>query len=261
MTPATRPRVIGAVQARLGSTRLPRKSLADIGGRPMAIRVADRLAQSGRVDAIAIATTVDPVDDALVHAAAAVGLHASRGPVDDLVRRLYLVSEELDADYLVRAWGDCPLLASDAVASAVDLCVGESLAYVSNCVFGNRTYPPGIDLEVYSRDALRYLEQTATDPKAREFPAEFVIANVNHLPMKALQMNPDLSQLHLTVDYEEDLEAVRAIYRELEARLLSPTMADLIRLFADRPELAEGFAHAPRNVEYQQFIEAVRRPQ
>lgn len=261
MTQTLRPRVVGAVQARLGSTRLPRKSLADIGGRPMAIRVADRIAQSGRVDAIAIATTVDPGDDALVQAAVASGLHASRGPADDIVRRLCLVAEELNADYLVRAWGDCPLLAPDAVATAVDVCVSENLAYVSNCVFGNRTYPPGIDLEVYSRDALRYLENTASDSRVREFPAEFVLANAERLPMKTLQMATDLSQLHLTVDYEQDLAAVRAIYRELEARSASSTLADLLKLLADRPEFAEAFAHAPRNVEYRQLVETIRRPQ
>lgn len=261
MTYSTRPRVVGAVQARLGSTRLPFKSLADIGGRPMAIRVADRLAQSGRLDAIAIATTTDPTDDRLVQAAAAAGLHASRGPVDDLIQRLYLVAEELDAEYLVRAWGDCPLLTSDAVASAVDQCVGESMAYVSNCVFGNRTYPPGLDLEVYSREALRYLEQTTTDSRVREFPAEFILANPKRLPMKTLQMTPDLSQLHLTVDYEKDLEAVREIYRELDARSASSTIAELLNLFADRPELAEGFAHAPRNVEYRKVVDALRSSQ
>lgn len=225
----------------------------------MAIRVADRLTQSRRLDAIAIATTLDPTDDLLVEAAEAAGLHASRGPVNDLVRRMYLVAEELDADYLVRVWGDCPLLASDAVASAVDLCIRDGLAYVSNCVFADRTYPPGVDVEVYSRDALRYIEKTATDPRFREFPAEFVLVNVGRLPMKTLQMTSDLSQLHLTVDYEQDLEAVRAIYRELEVRSASSTMADLICLFADRPELAEGFARSPRNIEYRQFVEAVRR--
>jgi spore coat polysaccharide biosynthesis protein SpsF (cytidylyltransferase family) len=258
MVHKSNPRVVGVVQARLGSKRLPRKSLADISGQPMMVRVAERLYASGRLDAVGITTSQDANDDMLEHVAHSAGLFVSRGPVDDIVRRLYLVAEEFEADYLVRAWGDCPLLPPEVVALAVDICRNESLAYVSNGVFRDRTYPPGTDVEVYSYEAIRYIERHANIPEYREFPAEFVRANSQFLSMKSIQMTNDFSQLYLAVDYAEDLEAVRVIYEELKIRDLSSSMEDLLKLFTISPELADNFSCGPRNIEFNKFIQTTR---
>lgn len=254
-----RPRVVGVVQARLGSTRLPRKSLAMIDGRPLAVCVADRVGRAKSVHEVGIATTTDPGDDDLVAAAARFGLRATRGPVDDIAARLHGAAEALDADYLVRVWGDCPFVDPAAIDELVELCVAGGYAFATNCLLGQRTFPPGLDAEVYRRETLARIVEGTTDPRYREFPVEFVRDHVATLPMGLLQTFADLSAMHLTVDYPEDLEAARRICAALGPLRATAGLRELLALFAAQPELPAAFANAPRNVEYRAFVDQIGR--
>jgi spore coat polysaccharide biosynthesis protein SpsF len=253
------PRVVAIVQARMGSTRLPSKSLAPLAGRPLAVCVADRVARAARVHEVAIATTTEPADDELMTTAAAYGLRATRGPVDDIAGRLQGAAAALDADYLVRVWGDCPLVDPAAIDDLVALCVDGGHAFAANGVLGHRTFPPGLDAEVYRRDALDEIVGGTTDARYREFPVEYVLAHRDRLPASFLQTFADFSDLHLTVDYPEDLEAVRRIYEALGDRRSVAGLRELLELFAERPELPAAFAHKPRNVEYKAFLHQIGR--
>lgn len=252
-------KVAGVVQARMGSSRLPGKVMSDISGRPMVICVADRLRRANLVDEVAIATSDAPSDDVLVAIARAHGLRAARGPVDDIALRLLTAARELDADYIVRVWGDCPLLDPAVVDALVDACVKGRYIYASNGMRGRRTYPVGLDAEVYRRDALERIAAADGDPRYREFPVEFVLANFDESSFVALQISADLSALHWTVDYPEDLETVRRIYDVLGDSRDRAGLKELLVLLEQRPELFAGFSHASRNVEYKAFVEQIVR--
>jgi spore coat polysaccharide biosynthesis protein SpsF (cytidylyltransferase family) len=244
--------VVAVVQARVGSSRLPGKVLADLGGRPLLHQIVRRLQQAGEVHEVALTTSDDPSDDALVEFCRPLGVAAHRGPVDDIVGRLAGAAAGSGAHILVRVWGDCPFVDPAVVDRGVQLLRESDADYVSNGVQGQRTYPTGLDIEVYRRSLLDRMANEVDDPKLREFPSEFVTRSDARVEL--LQLDSDLSALHLTVDYPADLEAARAIYAILEQRRLGPDLDSLRSLLAEQPELAEGFADAPRNIEYREYL-------
>lgn len=245
-------RVVAVVQARLGSSRLPGKVLADLAGRPLVHQIIRRLEQADEVDEVALTTSDDPSDDPLVEACRPLGVAVHRGPVDDIVGRLAGAAEGSGADVLVRVWGDCPFVDPAVVDRGVRILRERDADYVSNGVQGQRTYPTGLDIEVYRRSLLDRMADELDDPKLREFPSEFVTRSDARVEL--LQLDTDLSALYLTVDYPADLEAARAIYAILDERRLGPDLDSLRSLLAEQPELAERFADAPRNIEYREYL-------
>ena len=251
-------RVVGVVQARLGSTRLPAKVLEPIGGRPMVLRIADRLARALRVDTVVLSTSDDAGDDPLAVAAERDGLAVCRGPVDDIVGRLAGAAATTGATTIVRVWGDCPFIDPAVVDRAVAEAEAQSADYVTNSTFGDRTFPPGLDLEVYSTSLLARMDAELDDAGLREFPAQFAVSAPD-VRVVSLQYGRDLSALHLTVDYPADLAAARVLAARLAAMGDPTDLESLLDALASAGDEVR-FGDGERNIEYRAFL-AARRPE
>ncbi|CAK0762945.1 N-acetylneuraminate synthase [Gammaproteobacteria bacterium] len=245
-------RVVGVIQARLGSTRLPRKVLADLQGQPMIGRILERVALAKRVHATVIATTTDPSDDALVEYAQHAGVGCHRGPVDDLATRLYGAAQAFEADVIVRVWGDCPCVDPAIIDEALEHLLTEDLDYISNSIAAGRTYPYGLDFEIYRTTLLERLCATTIDPFYREFPFEWVMAHRAKLRMGILRLAEDWSHIHLTVDYHEDLALVREVYQALYQSGSAFGWRQAVDWLVQQPELTRDVANLTRNPEYHQ---------
>lgn len=245
-------RVIGLVQARMGSSRIPGKVLEPIGRTPMVLRIAERVARARHIDDVALTTSTDATDDRLAEFAASHGLPCFRGAVDDIVSRLHGATAGMQAKVTVRVWGDCPFVDAAALDEGVDRLLGGPFDFVTNAAFGRRTYPPGLDFEVYRAAVLEAMNRDCVVAAEREFPVEFV--RKRGYAMGYVDYREDLSSLHLTVDYPEDLAAVRAICAILEPDERPASFAALIALLRARPELAEAFSPRARNIEYKAYL-------
>jgi len=102
--------VIAGVQARTSSSRLPRKVLADVAGKPLILRVVERARASLRVDDVVVLTSTDPSDDELVLLLEREGVPVRRGPLDDVLARYEALLKEHHPRYVVRITGDSPLM-------------------------------------------------------------------------------------------------------------------------------------------------------
>lgn len=214
--PAVEPRIVVIVQARMGSTRLPGKSLADIGGLPLIERMLRQVAASRTVDEVVLATTIDPSDDPLVAVARAGGWRVIRGDVDDVLGRFLQAAEGTDADVVVRLTGDCPLHSADTI----DQVVTAFLANGVECAWNTDPYtrPDGQDVVVFTRDLLeRAAKETVPGPDREHVTPWMLRANgirrlhVRHSPAGGASMR-------WTVDEPSDLEFVRAVWRRLDAQ-------------------------------------------
>ena len=140
----------------------------------------------------------------------------------------------------------CP----DVIDDMLDLALREELAYCTNAEPGARTYPPGVDIEVYRTDLLERLASDEANPFFREFPFEYVRAKGQSMRWRSYRGAEDYSALHLTVDYPEDLAAANAIYRVLHRPGQPFRFGELMAALRAQPGLAGLFSGKARNQEY-----------
>src|SRR5262249_4251399 len=104
------PRIVAIIQARMGSTRLPGKVLRPIAGQPLLWHIVHRLRKSRLIDDVAVATTTDPRDDAIVEFGQKYGVAVVGGPEANVLARFALAAQATDADVIVRVSSDAPFI-------------------------------------------------------------------------------------------------------------------------------------------------------
>src|SRR5262245_25397535 len=99
----------------MGSTRLPKKVMLPILGRPLIELLLYRLSQAQRLDQIVLATSEHPRNQPLVTHVRALGFPVFEGSEDDVLDRYYRAAKERNSDVIVRITGDCPLIDANLV--------------------------------------------------------------------------------------------------------------------------------------------------
>lgn len=209
------PRVVAIVQARMGSSRLPGKVLADVEGETMLGRVVRRLSRARRLDAVVVATSTLPADDAVADEAARHGAAVFRGSEDDVLDRYLGAARQQGAEVIVRVTADCPLIDPELVDELVGRFLAERPDYASNSL--DRTYPRGLDAEAFDRAALETAAAEARSPHERVHVTPFLYAHPERFRLLSVTAadGADHSHLRWTVDTAPDLELVRRLYRRL----------------------------------------------
>lgn len=223
----------------MGSTRLPGKVMKEILGHPMLWHIYNRLQGAKTLDDIVIATTINPLDKVIIEFAKENGIKYYRGSEMDIVDRMYMTAEKFGATALVRVTADCPLVDPEIVDMMVEAFSVGNYDYVSNWSPTQRTYPHGIEVEMYSFKCLRKLWIEVKDPLLREWIPFNIHDNSDQYNIKIIQNDSDLSVYRLTVDYEEDFLLVNKIYSELFKQNSVFSMVDILRLMEKNPELAK----------------------
>jgi spore coat polysaccharide biosynthesis protein SpsF len=241
------PRCVAIIQARMGSTRLPGKVLADIEGRPLLTRMIDRLSRARRLDDVAVATTVLPEDDAIAALCRERATPCIRGAAVDVLDRYHQAAAELQAEVIVRLTGDCPLIDPELV----DLCVRTYLEaeppvdLVVNRLPWERSYPIGLDTEVFGRTELETAWREAAAPHQREHVVPFLYENPDRFSLIHLEADGDYGKHRWTVDEPADLDVVRRIFAAFPGRddFGWRDVLDLVRREPELARLNEAVAH------------------
>lgn len=236
-----RPRTVAIVQARMGSTRLPGKCLIDIGGQPMLARVVDRVSRAERIDAFVVATTTNAADDLLVRLCRDRGWEWFRGSESDLLDRYLGAATEHDAQIIVRITSDCPLVDPGVIDLVVDRLVEAGPADYASNTLGRRTYPRGLDVEAFTREALLRAWEEDDEPGWREHVTPYVYRHPEVFRLVPIALERDLSGHRWTVDTAEDLKLVRRLYAHLPTDGFDWT--DVLALVESHPEWTRINAH------------------
>jgi spore coat polysaccharide biosynthesis protein SpsF len=235
------PRPIAIVQARLGSSRLPRKVLEPIEGRPMIAHVVERLRRSRELADVVLA--IPEGDDELAIEAERLGVPVRRGPEHDVLARYVAAAESTGADPVVRITSDCPLIDPDLVDRVVER-YRERRRHGVDLVANTspRRWPRGLDTEVVRLGALERLAKIETDPAIREHVTLGLRRRPETFRVEGLEAERDLSEHRWTVDTADDLAFVRAVYGELRDTPAFGT-EDVLALLARRPDIRALNAH------------------
>lgn len=205
--------LVVVVQARMGSSRLPGKVLAEVAGRQMLRFQLDRL-QGLACDHLVVATSDLAIDDAIAELAVDAGAAVVRGEESDVLGRFGAVLERYDPHDLVRLTGDCPLCDPSVVADVVALHRGSSADYTSNV--HPRSFPKGLDVEVMTASALRTALTDAVDPYEREHVTPYLYRHPELFSVANLDSGLDAGDLWWTVDTAEDLERIRDLVKAVD---------------------------------------------
>jgi spore coat polysaccharide biosynthesis protein SpsF len=200
----------------MGSTRLPGKVLMPIGNETVLGRLVCRLSRSSSIDAIVVATTYTERDAAIVEECRALGVPCVRGPEDDVLARFDSAARSVEADTVFRITSDCPLIDPGLVDEVADAFDREHADFA--CNVSPRTYPRGLDTEMFTMDTLTRLQQLARNPLHREHVTLFCYERPDLFRFASVTNDQNYSYHRWTVDTPEDLELVRAIYAHFEYR-------------------------------------------
>ena len=201
-------KVVCIIQARLASTRLPKKVLADLRGRPLLWRVVERAKKINGVEEVVVVVPRCDLFEIQRHVPIVQCLPGS--PID-VLDRYHHAARDVDADVVIRVTGDCPLLSPEFAGEVVGRFVGTGADYVHNS--GPNT--DGLDAEAFTRKALDAAWWEADDRECWEHVGPFFLRNrgrfgIQHVDAPTWWPGPKLS-----VDTKEDLGRVRRIYERL----------------------------------------------
>lgn len=198
----------------MGSSRLPRKTLADLSGKPLLQRVIERVQRAGSIDSLVLATTTEPEDGELVEMAERLNVVSYRGSPNDVLDRFHGAALANQADIIVRLTADDPFKDPDLIEDVVGaLTEADNADYASNSL--RPTYPEGLDVEVFTFNALDTAWREATLLSEREHVTPYIWARPERFRLLSVENESDLSHLRWTVDYAEDLEFARRVYQRL----------------------------------------------
>jgi len=227
------------------SSRLPGKVMLDIVGRPMLFHVVNRVRQARTLDLVVVATTDRPDDDTVDDFCRQESIPCFRGNLDDVLDRYYQAARHFHADAIVRITADCPMLDPEVIDRVVNAFLELDVDYVSNTL--ECTYPDGLDVEVFSAESLERAWRQAELKSEREHVTPFIYKHQDLFRTFNVRHAVDLSALRWTVDENEDLAFVQAVYDRLGIFFGMEEVLSLLRRF---PELQNANAGLRRNEGY-----------
>ncbi len=229
---------VAIVQARMGSTRLPGKVLKQLADRPVLLHVVSRLRACPRLDEIVVATTGHPRDDVIAELCRRQGIACFRGRETDVLDRYYRAAAAAAAAVVVRITADCPLLDPYLVARMLDrfAAAQPQVAYLSNTL--KRTFPRGLDVEIFTFAALERAWREAESPAEREHVTPYIYRHPEIFPLLNYENDVDLSAHRWTLDTPEDWQLLTAVYRQLYRPGRPPGTEEVLALLERQPQLA-----------------------
>lgn len=201
------------VQTRMGSSRLPGKVMINICGKPVIEHVIDRLKMSNTLDDIIIATTTSMKDKVIVEQAQKNGVKWFCGSEEDVLSRYYYAAKENNLNTIVRITSDCPLIDPIILDKIVEFYNKNDYLLVTNAgnLLEHRTYPRGLDVEVFSFDTIEQAFNFAKKTYQREHVTPYIYETYGD-KIYYYKNDINFSQYRWTLDTEEDLELISIIY-------------------------------------------------
>jgi spore coat polysaccharide biosynthesis protein SpsF len=229
-------KIVTTIEARMSSSRLPGKVLLPVLGRPLLHHLTERLREVPSIHEIILATTVNAADDLLANFAMDEGMRAYRGSENDVMARVIGAAEAAEADVIVEITGDCPLMDPDIVEQVVQMYLHHRAAYVGNvCI---RSYPDGMDVQVFSLESLKLSASMTDDPLDHEHVSLHMRNHPEIFPHLHLIAPPSLHwpELGLTLDEDEDYLLIKKIFGALHPANPRFGCLDVIQLLKKNPD-------------------------
>lgn len=235
MTENNSTRHLVILQARMSSSRLPGKVMMEVNGEPMIYRQIKRILKSEFVDDLIVATSMDKSDDELVDFLISKQIKVFRGSLNNVFQRFLQIVDSYSPSNIIRLTADCPLVMPELIDEMIRFFQELRPDYLSNSLVPS--YPDGLDIEILSSNTLRELNEIALSELELEHVTLGIYQRTEMFKIMNYSTNPDLSSLRWTVDYQEDLNFVRAVYAHFLGRETEFNLSDVLEFCEKHPEI------------------------
>jgi len=213
---------VACIQARMGSSRLPGKVMLPLDGSHVLEHDIRRVDSADNVDEVVVATSEKKQDDIIARYAKREGASIYRGSEDDVLRRIYEAAKEHNADVVVRATGDNPLVSPDFIDTAIEELLDSGVDHVSAHL--DRTFPCEVTVETFTFESFSEVESASDQPHQREHVTPYYYENRSDFELHNIRSDDVFNEeylhnrtdLRLTLDEADDYELLRRIYNEIE---------------------------------------------
>jgi len=228
--------VLGIIQARMSSNRLPGKVLMKILGKPMLELQIERIRRSVRINRLIVATSVDDTDDPIETLCIKIGIPCFRGSLTNVLDRFFQAAKIYQPSHIVRLTGDCPLTDPEIIDRVIHLHLKKGYDYTSNTL--PPTWPDGMDVEILRYSCLEEAATLAELPSEREHVTPFIRNHPEKYKCGNLRNVRDISCHRLTVDEIVDFDKAKQIYTSLYPENSEFSLGDVIHLVECNPALS-----------------------
>lgn len=213
--------------------------LIPLAGKPVIEHVITSVKAASLIDDVVLATTVLEADDELERIGRAADVRVYRGSEEDVLARFVGALDGDSADVVIRHTGDDPLLDPNVIDCVVGNFLKRDCDYVSNIL--ERSWPRGLDTEVFSKEVLNRADQEADLPEYREHVTLYIRThetifrsqNVCALPQETW---PDL---RLCIDTAEDKALLERIFNTMYFPGKILRVGTVIGWLKEHPDVAE----------------------
>ena len=204
-------KIVATIEARMNSSRLPGKVLLKAKDKSMLEILVERLKQVKLIDDIVVATTINSKDNEIVDLCKNIGLSFFRGSEEDVMGRVIGAAKSAKADLIVEITADCPIIDPNIIEQIINIYNANSVDYVGNAKI--RSYPDGMDTQVFSLKTLESSYQMTTDKVDREHVTLHIRNNPNFFSQINVMASPDIfyPDLGLTLDEWDDYLLIKNI--------------------------------------------------
>lgn len=230
--------IVAIIQARMGATRFPNKTLVPIGEHSLLGWTLLAVKASRLVDQVVVATTTHPADQPVFDHAREYGVEAFCGNEDDVLDRFLECARAFAAEVIVRISGDSPLWSPWVSDFVIQQQQASGVDYASNCI--QDVYPLGVQSEVFTTAALQDSLQVANLPTDHEHVTPALRRHYPRYQLLSVTAPPELNrpQYRLCVDNLEDLAVVEELFRRCpHERDLPPDLLDICQTLDADPGL------------------------
>ena len=226
-------KIAGILNVRMGSSRLPGKTLKKIEGQPTVQILINRVMRSKFLDNVIINTTTNSEDDQIVEYCIQKGIQFNRGSEYDVLSRICDAIKKFEIDEFVELYGDAILQDPSIVDKAAHIYFSDdNHDFVGNDL--KTTYPTGFEVEVVRSTAMIEANRLCEDPSIREHGTLFVRLNPHIFRLHNFEFsNPYDFLPELTLDTEKDFELIKTIIKRLGGTDAEFSLSDILA-FLDR---------------------------
>jgi len=230
------------IQARIGSTRFPRKILKKIYNKTLLEILLERLQNVKKIEKILLITGNSEKNEHLVAEAKRLNLEYFCGNENNILDRFYQAGKKFNSENIIRITGDNLLIDYEIVNQGLDIFLEKKFDILSNNRI--RTYPLGLNFEIFTKNALErsWMENLEKFKNEEEFfktfipPTKYMLENENFNNYDLIN-ETDYSSIRLTIDYSEDFEVVTKIFESLYNKNKNFTLNEIIQFLKNHPNL------------------------